>query len=42
MLETSALLWRRRLTNVAFAGALATLLVAHGVWGTWVALNTRV
>ena len=42
VLETSAVLWRRRLSNVAFAGAFAMLLVAHGMWGTWVAMNTRV
>ena len=44
MLETSAVLWQKRLANLAFVGGFATLLVAHGVWATWAAMNmnTRV
>lgn len=42
ILETSVVLWRKRLANIAFAGGLGMLLVGYGVWVAWVSVNTRV
>ncbi|HKO67482.1 MAG TPA: XrtA system polysaccharide chain length determinant [Burkholderiaceae bacterium] len=41
MLETARSAWRRRLANTAFAGGFATLLLAYGVWVTWVSTHVR-
>ena len=41
VLENTRMAWRRRLSNTAFAGGFAMLIVTCGVWAAWVATNVR-
>jgi polysaccharide chain length determinant protein (PEP-CTERM system associated) len=42
MLDTGAVLLRKRVANAAFASGFAMLIVAYGAWVTWVSMSARV